>query len=182
MVPATDCFSHSDYPYDSNEEFDFCVLEEYSEISKVIVKPLDDPEWFLSRMQNLQVEIYAGITGEDNIVDPDYAHNYDFEFIGLLDSTEIGFSDEIAGGGDPIEISVNLASSFDCPGGSSNEAFSFASKLSNTWVLLTENTGSMIDQEKTSLTLECTLSGQDLSFYDRSVNERSVSKRGERAD
>ena len=71
------CRSHS--ANGSADNFDYCVLSAPTNISKIKVFPLQGGGYFNERMTDLQVEVFASVTGQEN----------EASFSGLLDSEQI---------------------------------------------------------------------------------------------
>jgi len=71
----------------------FCILERATDVRRVTVYPLNDPDnekWF-DRLKDLQIELYADVTGITGPKRDDAYWDYpDMTFNGLLDTVSTG--------------------------------------------------------------------------------------------
>lgn len=107
-------------------------MAEPTTISRINITPAS--AW-ISRLGDIKLEVYAGIMGVESVTNPGKAAEF-VTFYGLLYEEDFGFSNYQA-----LDLVPTLASSYECLARSEEpEEFSFDSKLTNTWVLLTEQT------------------------------------------
>jgi len=143
---------------DGTPQFDFCVLEKETKISRVKVYPFYDPEksFLTDKLDNLQIDFYSFVDlGKKN-----YRWKGDLDFIGqLAEPIQTGFSSSML---DPRSHNVVLDSSYPCPRKSSDPPPSLYSSLSSlfgeTWLIVNVQEVDGFAAIETEVDIECVAS------------------------
>jgi len=149
--------SHSSWMDPGN--YDYCVLEEASDISAIKIYPFVDPTrtWMTDRLRNLKVEVFASIQTDESD---------ETEFLGLMYSYDMVDVFSRSSTGPHTNSTVTLQNEIECPNtGEANTSLTYQTLYGETWVAIPPVKDTTSAAKTIKINIGCSLSKCNENFF-----------------